>query len=65
MKIPYGESNFKNVIENDYYYIDKSQHIKYLENCNSNYVFLLRPRRFGKSLFVSMLEHYYGITFGK
>ena len=61
MKIPYGESNFKNVIENDYYYIDKSQHIKYLENCNSNYVFLLRPRRFGKSLFVSMLEHYYGI----
>ncbi len=58
LKIPYGESNFKKVISGGYVYIDKTPYIAQLENSGS-YHFLLRPRRFGKSLFVSMLAHYY------
>ena len=60
-KLPYGESNFEEVITGGYYYIDKTQYINKLENADSKYIFLLRPRRFGKSLFVSMLECYYDI----
>ncbi len=60
MKIPYGESNFKKVISGGYVYIDKTPYIAQLEEAGS-YHFLLRPRRFGKSLFVSMLEHYYDV----
>ncbi len=60
MKIPYGESNFKKVISGGYVYIDKTAYIAQLEAAGS-YQILLRPRRFGKSLFVSMLEHYYDV----
>lgn len=62
MKLPYGKSNFRSIIEENNYYIDKTKYIEYLENSDSDFVFLLRPRRFGKSLFVSMLEYYYSIT---
>lgn len=58
MKIPYGESNFKKVREQGFVYIDKTAHIAALEDQGSH-LFLLRPRRFGKSLFISALEHYY------
>ncbi len=61
MKLPYGKSNFRSVIVENNYYVDKTKYIEYLEDSDSDYVFLLRPRRFGKSLFVSMLEYYYGI----
>ncbi|WP_323128445.1 AAA family ATPase [Candidatus Thiothrix anitrata] len=61
MKIPYGESNFKKVITGGYVYIDKTAYIAQLETAGS-YHFLLRPRRFGKSLFVSMLWHYYDMA---
>ncbi len=61
MKIPYGESNFKKVITGGYVYIDKTDYIAQLETAGS-YHFLLRPRRFGKSLFVSMLWHYYDVA---
>jgi hypothetical protein len=61
MKIPYGESNFKKVISGGYVYIDKTAYIAQLETAGS-YHFLLRPRRFGKSLFVSMLWHYYDVA---
>ena len=60
MKIPYGESNFREVALGKFYYIDKTQYIETLEDADEKYVFFLRPRRFGKSLFVSMLEYYYG-----
>ncbi len=56
-KIPYGESNFKKVIEDGFVYIDKTSYISKLEKAVSH-IFLLRPRRFGKSLFLSMLEYY-------
>ena len=59
-KIIYGESNFKKVkINNDYFYIDKTKHIESLENLNEDFLIFLRPRRFGKSLFLSTLQYYY------
>jgi len=62
-KLPYGESNFKRIIGENSYYIDRTQYIETIENSDAKYVFLLRPRRFGKSLFVSMLEYYYGLQY--
>jgi hypothetical protein len=61
-KIPYGISNFEKVITENYYYVDKTKYIEILENYGSPYLFFLRPRRFGKSLFLSMLSHYYDIN---
>ena len=59
-KIIYGESNFKKIkINNDYFYIDKTDYIEKLENSNESFLIFLRPRRFGKSLFLSTLQYYY------
>jgi len=59
-KIIYGESNFKKIkINNDYLYIDKTQYIEKIENINESFLIFLRPRRFGKSLFLSTLQYYY------
>jgi len=57
-KIPYGISNFKQIIETDRLYIDKTHFIERLEQ-QVDYAIFLRPRRFGKSLFVSTLWYYY------
>lgn len=61
MKIPYGLSHFPTVIKENYAYIDKTAFIRILENEGRHNV-LLRPRRFGKSLFLSMLQYYYDIN---
>ncbi|MCP4138319.1 MAG: AAA family ATPase [bacterium] len=60
-RIPYGISNFELLRSENYYFIDKTAYIEQLENLGSRYLFFLRPRRFGKSLFISMLQHYYDI----
>jgi hypothetical protein len=60
-KIPYGQSNFADLIESGYAYVDKTRYIEHLENENNRYQFLIRPRRFGKSLFLTMLENYYDL----
>ncbi len=60
MKLPYGQSNFRNVAT-AYYYVDRTMYIEKLEQQANTYLFYLRPRKFGKSLFVSMLEYYYGL----
>ncbi len=60
-KIPYGISEFKDIIQENYYFVDKTKYIEKLENLNEKYIVHLRPRRFGKSLFISMLEYYYDI----
>lgn len=60
-RIPYGISNYKVLIEDDYIYIDKTQYIEKLEKYHSPYIFFLRPRRFGKSLFTSVISNYYNI----
>ncbi len=62
MKIPYGQSNFKTVISENYVYVDKTRFIRTLED-EGRFSILLRPRRFGKSLFLSMLSHYYDMNF--
>ncbi|MDR2579006.1 MAG: ATP-binding protein [Chitinispirillales bacterium] len=61
-KLPYGQCNFANIIASNYAYVDKTRYIELLENENNSYQFLLRPRRFGKSLFLTMLENYYSLN---
>jgi Predicted AAA-ATPase/PD-(D/E)XK nuclease superfamily len=65
VNIPYGESDFKGMIEGDYFYQDRTNYIESLEQWKSNYPIFLRPRRFGKSLFISTLHHYYGLEHKK
>lgn len=60
MKLPYGISHFPTLVQDGYYYVDKTPYLAQMEEAPEKYVFFLRPRRFGKSLFVSLLEHYYG-----
>ncbi|NFN85989.1 hypothetical protein FDF31_04090 [Clostridium sporogenes] len=60
-RIPYGISNFEVLREEDYLYVDKSHYIELLDRY-APYNFFIRPRRFGKSLFISMLENYYDIN---
>ena len=59
--IPYGMMNFVAIREDNYYYVDKTRFIEKIENSN-RYFFFIRPRRFGKSLTLSMLRHYYDIN---
>ncbi len=56
--VPLGIQDFETIRRADYVYVDKSQFIEELEMEGFSY-FLTRPRRFGKSLFVSMLEAYF------
>lgn len=59
--IPYGMSNFTDVIEQNRYYVDKTMYIPMLED-QANYLIFIRPRRFGKSLLLSMLRAYYDLS---
>ena len=61
LKIPYGIADFKRIRDEGYYYIDKTGYIPLLEQAGS-FLFLVRPRRFGKSLMASMLRCYYDIA---
>jgi len=61
-KLPYGQSNFADLIERNYAYVDKTRYVELLENENNTYQFFIRPRRFGKSLFLSVLENYYDLS---
>ncbi len=57
---PYGIANFEKIIEKGYFYIDRTSYIKKLEKTAETILFV-RPRRFGKSLFLNMLECYYDV----
>ena len=59
-RIPYGLMNFAVIRRDDYYYVDKTRFIPLIEQGN-RYFFFIRPRRFGKSLTVSVLQHYYDV----
>jgi hypothetical protein len=61
MKIPYGESNFAKIRTEGYFYVDKTPFLPVLEDLGESYLLFLRPRRMGKSLFLSLLEHYYDL----
>ena len=58
-KMPYGISNYEELINEDYYYVDKTEYIEKLENLPEKRIMFLRPRKFGKTLFTSVLENYY------
>ncbi|MDM8538815.1 AAA family ATPase [Desulfobacterales bacterium HSG17] len=60
-RIPYGVADYEKIKNNDLYYVDKTHFIPLLEH-SPFYIFLIRPRRFGKSLWVSVLENYYDIN---
>ena len=59
--IPYGISDFKQVRQENKYLVDKTMFFERIERAG-NFLFLVRPRRFGKSLFLNMLEAYYDIN---
>ena len=61
IKIPYWISNFKSLITENYYYVDRTKYLQILENL-WKYLIFLRPRRFGKSLMISMMHYYYDIA---
>ncbi|MDR0894091.1 MAG: ATP-binding protein [Prevotellaceae bacterium] len=58
--IPYGISDFKQIINKNYYFVDKTKYISLVEKSRPNLLFI-RPRRFGKSLFLGVLSAYYDI----
>ena len=57
-RVPYGVSDFVKVMEQNQYYVDKTMYLPMLED-EPSYLFFIRPRRFGKSIFLSMLHAYY------
>lgn len=61
MKFPYGICDFQKIISQGYFYADRTNLIPLLEETGDQLLFL-RPRRFGKSLLLSMLENYYDLA---
>ncbi|WP_455622690.1 AAA family ATPase [Parabacteroides sp.] len=59
-RIPYGMMNFALIRREDYYYVDKTRFIPLIEQAD-RFFFLIRPRRFGKSLTLNLLQHYYDV----
>ncbi len=59
-QIPYGKSDFSEFSQRNLYLVDKTRYIRDIEE-KGFFLFLIRPRRFGKSLFLSTLEAYYDI----
>ena len=64
LKLPYGQSDFTKVMLQGYFYQDRTEFIRELETMPT-FLYYLRPRRFGKSLFISMLHHYYALEHKK
>ena len=60
-KLPNGISNYEELIEDGYIYVDKTMYIQKLEDLTDKRIMFLRPRKFGKTLFTSVLENYYDI----
>ena len=61
-QIPYGLTDFARIQKDNYYYVDKTMFIERIE-MQPAYLFLIRPRRFGKSLTLAMLEAYYDVVY--
>lgn len=60
-RLPYGISDFIQIREENLYYLDKTQYLELMERTD-NFLFLTRPRRFGKSSFLTMMEAYYDVN---
>ena len=61
VKLPVGISDFKDVIENNYYYFDKTKFIENILEDGSKVKLFTRPRRFGKTLNISMLKYFFNV----
>ena len=61
IKFPYGLADFQKIREENYFYVDRTDRIALIENAGDQLLFL-RPRRFGKSLWLSVLENYYDLA---
>ncbi len=61
IKFPYGLCDFYRIQTNHYFYVDRTSHIRLIEDYGNQLIFL-RPRRFGKSLLLSTLENYYDLA---
>ena len=61
VKLPYGTSNFQILVNQGYLYIDRTSYLAQIEEMSEKNLFFLRPRRFGKSLWVSVMQYYYGL----
>ena len=59
LRIPVGKTNYNAIRRGNYAYADKTHWLPIFENLYSSYPFIIRPRRFGKSVFLSMIESYY------
>ncbi|GHT76258.1 hypothetical protein FACS189463_0990 [Bacteroidia bacterium] len=64
-RLPSGISNFETMMTENYAYVDKTLFVEQLEQESNPYQFFIRPRKFGKSLFCTLLEHYYDINRAK
>lgn len=61
-KLPMGMSNYEEIVKENRIYVDKTMYIKKIENLADKTIMFLRPRKFGKTLFTSILECYYDIN---
>lgn len=61
IKLPYGISNFEALVNEGHLFIDRTSYLEKIEQLSERYIFFLRPRRFGKSLWVSVMQYYYGV----
>lgn len=61
-QIPYGLADYERFIQQNCYYVDNTMYLKAIEEAG-NYLFFIRPRRFGKSLFLSIMEAYYDVYY--
>jgi len=61
-RIPYGVANYELLVQQNCYYVDKTIFLPTVEEAG-NYLFFIRPRRFGKSLFLAVMEAYYDVFY--
>ncbi|MCP5103576.1 MAG: AAA family ATPase [bacterium] len=61
-RIPYGLANYERVVQRNCYYVDKTMYLKTVEE-SGDYLFFIRPRRFGKSLFLAVMEAYFDVFY--
>lgn len=61
-QIPYGITDYELIRKENYYYVDKTRYLTAIKE-SGRYLFFIRPRRFGKSLFLSMMEAYYDVFY--
>ena len=62
-KVAIGLQNFEELIQKDYYYIDKTDFIKEWWDCGDSVTLITRPRRFGKTLNMSMVETFFSVDY--